>query len=539
MAEIDSAAPSTRVETPSGQPASAAGLYTEPLAGSAASPPGARWSSPHRGCHFSLPSTSASAVSLVLFTPEDLAKGQTTAEIPLDPTAGNRTGDVWHVLVPSLAPGLLYAWRVTGADESLLVGERAGPYVDRSDPRAPVLDPWATAVASRARWGEAHPAPGAGRPGERESLHLAPTWPQHASPVPAPIAARDTALADALGGLPQFDWEGDRPLGLPAREVSIYELHLRGFTADPSSGLPAPLRGTWAGAAARLDHVAALGFTAVELLPGEGRARRDGTGRPGVANRCPNRSRPPPQSTFRPSPLSAVHEFNELEYLSDIPNQPPDPATGHPPKRVNYWGYSTVAFWAPQSRLSASAQVLPETGARQPPGAVGVAPGVAVTGSEGGAGSGPGPAAGPSRPGAELDEFRSFVKAAHRRGLEVILDVVFNHTAEGDERGPSLSFRGVDDRAWYMQARGRRGHAPFLTHTHPDTHRHTHAHSHTLTRTTHPPTSPTRRAVPPRRLLQLQRVWQHGQLQPPNSAQVRGRLLEMVGDRVPRRRIPL
>ena len=177
VAEIDSAAPSTRVETPSGQPASAAGLYTEPLAGSAASPPGARWSSPHRGCHFSLPSTSASAVSLVLFTPEDLAKGQTTAEIPLDPTAGNRTGDVWHVLVPSLAPGLLYAWRVTGADESLLVGERAGPYVDRSDPRAPVLDPWATAVASRARWGEAHPAPGAGRPGERvppPRPHLAP-----------------------------------------------------------------------------------------------------------------------------------------------------------------------------------------------------------------------------------------------------------------------------------------------------------------------------------------------------------------------------
>jgi isoamylase len=152
-------------------------------------------------------------------------------------------------------------------------------------------------------------------------------------------------------------------------DLVIYEAHVRGFTAHPSSGVAAP--GTYAGLVERLDYLAALGVTALELMP--------------------------------------VHEFNELEYHQA------DAAEGAP-ARYNFWGYSTVGYFAPMARFSA-----------------GVAGGAA---------------------GAAADEFRELVKACHRRGIEVILDVVFNHTAEGSEAGPTLSFRGLDNRVYYMLAPG-------------------------------------------------------------------------------------
>ena len=121
----------------------------------------------------------------------------------------------------------------------------------------------------------------------------------------------------------------------------------------------------------KLDYLADLGITCLELLP--------------------------------------VNEFNELEYYAPIP--------GTDRFRVNFWGYSTVAFFAPMSRYSA-----------------GVAKG--------------GPAA------SAANEFKILVREAHKRGIEVVLDVVFNHTAEGNEQGPTLSFRGIDNRAYYMLAPG-------------------------------------------------------------------------------------
>lgn len=104
-----------------------------------------------------------------------------------------------------------------------------------------------------------------------------------------------------------------------------------------------------------------------------------------------------------------MHEFNELEYYAPIPGSDP------PAHRFNYWGYSTVGYFAPMARFTAA--------------------------SAAGAGG-----------AAIMDEVKAFVRAAHARGIEVILDVVFNHTAEGDERGPTLSFRGLDNRTYYMLA---------------------------------------------------------------------------------------
>ena len=138
-----------------------------------------------------------------------------------------------------------------------------------------------------------------------------------------------------------YDWEGDVPLKRPWSRTIIYEMHVRGFTAHPSSGLAESKRGTYAGLVEKIPYLQQLGITAVELLP--------------------------------------VFQF--------------DPQDA-PPGRTNYWGYSPVSFFAPHQAYSSR---------QEPLGAV--------------------------------DEFRDMVKALHRAGIEVILDVVFNHTAEGGHDG--------------------------------------------------------------------------------------------------------
>jgi glycogen operon protein len=158
-----------------------------------------------------------------------------------------------------------------------------------------------------------------------------------------------------------FDWQGDHPLNLPLEDLVIYEMHVRGFTRDPSSGARFP--GTFAGLREKIPYLVELGVSCVELLP--------------------------------------VFEFNECE----IDHK--HPSTGEP--LVNYWGYSTLGFCAPKA-------------------------GYAATGAF----------------GMQADEFKTLVKELHRNKIEVILDVVFNHTAEGNENGPTLSFRGLDNRTYYM-----------------------------------------------------------------------------------------
>jgi isoamylase len=159
-----------------------------------------------------------------------------------------------------------------------------------------------------------------------------------------------------------FDWEDDRPLNLSPEDLVIYEMHVRGFTRHYSSGVKFP--GTFTGLREKLPYLKSLGVNAIELLP--------------------------------------VFEFDEFEHSRS------DPETGEP-NHLNYWGYSTVNFFAPKA-------------------------GYAATGNK----------------GMQVDELKALIKACHRQGIEVILDVVFNHTAEGNEHGPTISFKGLDNQTYYM-----------------------------------------------------------------------------------------
>lgn len=162
-----------------------------------------------------------------------------------------------------------------------------------------------------------------------------------------------------------FDWEDDRPLEIPIEDLIIYETHVRGFTRHPSSGVKH--LGTFAGLRDKIPYLKELGINCLELMP--------------------------------------VFEFDEFE------NSRLHPDTGQ--QLLNYWGYSTVAFFAPKT-------------------------GYAATGKF----------------GMQVDELKSLVKELHRNGIEVILDVVFNHTAEGNEQGPTISFRGIDNQTYYMLTPG-------------------------------------------------------------------------------------
>jgi isoamylase len=157
---------------------------------------------------------------------------------------------------------------------------------------------------------------------------------------------------------PRFDWEGDRRPNTPLHESVIYETHVRGFTRLHPE-VREDLRGTYAGLASEpaLAYLRDLGVTAVELLP--------------------------------------VHHIVDESFLFER-------------GLSNYWGYSTIGFFAPHS-------------------------GYAATGQR----------------GQEVREFKGMVKALHRAGIEVILDVVYNHTAEGNHFGPMLSFKGVDNMSYY------------------------------------------------------------------------------------------
>src|SRR3989441_3980088 len=176
-----------------------------------------------------------------------------------------------------------------------------------------------------------------------------------------------TAMKSVVVDPHAYDWEGDTPLKRSSSRTVIYEMHVRGVTQHPSSGVADNLRGTYAGLIEKIPYLQQLGVTAVELLP--------------------------------------VFQFD---------------AQDSPPGLVNYWGYSPVSFFAPHQAYSS----------RQDP-----------LGS--------------------LDEFRDMVKALHRAGIEVILDVVFNHTAEGDHNGPTLSLRGLDNSTYYILDQDRARYANY------------------------------------------------------------------------------
>ncbi|MDT8435780.1 MAG: glycogen debranching protein GlgX [Gemmatimonadota bacterium] len=156
---------------------------------------------------------------------------------------------------------------------------------------------------------------------------------------------------------PAFHWLGDAPPRTPWNRTVIYEAHVKGLTARHPS-VPPGLRGTYLGLASEpvIDHLQRLGVTAVELMP--------------------------------------VHHHLDEPHLRER-------------GLVNYWGYNTIGFFAPDVRYA----------------------------SDG--------------PGSQVFEFKMMVKALHAAGIEVILDVVYNHTGEGNHLGPTILFRGIDNLSYY------------------------------------------------------------------------------------------
>ena len=178
----------------------------------------------------------------------------------------------------------------------------------------------------------------------------------------APCVPRGLVVAN------DFDWGNDAPPAIPYSDTILYETHVKGFT-QLHPRVPPALRGTYAGlvSKAALDHLKSLGVTAVELLP--------------------------------------VHHHADDGFLRSKGLE-------------NYWGYSTLGFFAPHAGYSAAVRA--------------------------------------GRVGGQVAEFRTMVKALHAAGIEVILDVVFNHTAEGSHLGPTLSLRGFDNPAYYRLVAGDR-----------------------------------------------------------------------------------
>ncbi|MCW2971921.1 MAG: glgX, partial [Thermoleophilia bacterium] len=216
----------------------------------------------------------------------------------------------------------------------------------RCNPAKLLIDPYAEAIDGDVDWAGPTTLPYVADPGN-----------DHADLVidetdSAPSMPKSVVIAD------DFDWAGDARPRHRWDETVIYEVHVKGFTATHSD-VPEELRGTYAGMAhpAAIQHLVDLGVTAVELLP--------------------------------------VHHFVSESFLAER-------------GLTNYWGYSSIGFFAPHADYSASGTA-----------------------------------------GEQVREFKQLVRALHAADIEVILDVVYNHTAEGNHLGPMLSLKGIDNPAYY------------------------------------------------------------------------------------------
>ena len=281
-------------------------------------------STTQRGRNFSVCSTRATEVTIVFYAPGENEK---MLELPLDPV-WNRTGHVWHIAIEGLHTSIRYGWRISREAEK-------SDHLDRFDPSLVLVDPYARALTGGSLWGDLT---------DRDEEHH-----------------RAKRRSICLSG--EFDWQHVRPPSIPLQDKVIYEVNVRGFTRDASSGVDAP--GTYAGFIEKIPHLKDLGVTTVELLP--------------------------------------IYDFDENE-LNRF-----NPETGEFLR--NLWGYSPICFFSPKA-------------------------GYALNGRNGG----------------QVDEVKTLVRELHRAGIEVFLDVVFNHTAEGEglPTDATYSFRGIDNRLYYL-----------------------------------------------------------------------------------------
>ena len=292
------------------------------------------------GVNFAVFSKNAERVVLDLFdTPQDK---QPSFSFEFDPVK-NRTGSIWHVFVKGLSAGALYLYRVDGPYNP--------PQGHRFNFNKFLFDPYAKSFTSGSVFRSYNKQRALGLAGV-ENGRLSDL-----SDFPKCVVVDDS----------DFDWQGDKPLNYPLYKSVIYETHLKGYTASPTSGVRNP--GTYKGFIEKIPYLKNLGITAVEFMP--------------------------------------IFEFDEDE------NNNINPKTGE--KLSNYWGYSSVGFFAPKTTYSSD-----------------------------------------RTPGGPVREFKELVREMHKAGLEVILDVVYNHTAEGNEQGYTFSFRGFENSVYYILPPGEK-----------------------------------------------------------------------------------
>jgi glycogen operon protein len=269
------------------------------------------------GVNFALFSRDAVRVRLELFAGAEDVKPSRVVE--LDPVR-NRTGDIWHVWVKGIPEGQLYAYRLDGPHDP--------PSGQRFDFSQLLLDPCATAIKR---------------------------------PTGNVVAPKSIFTSG------QFDWRDDVPPRHAWSRTVIYETHVRGITAHPSSGVRFP--GSYRGLTEKIPYLKELGVTAVQLMP--------------------------------------VQEFDPGQCHAR------DPANGRPLR--DYWGYEPVGFFAPNGAYSSAGD-----------------------------------------DGQQVAEFKEMVREFHAAGLEVIIDLVLDHTAEAGERGPTLCWRGIDNPIYYALGADKR-----------------------------------------------------------------------------------
>ena len=285
------------------------------------------------GVNVAVFSAHATAIELCLFDGEGV---QEVARWRLP----ERSGDVWHGLLPRAQAGLVYGLRAHGPwrpDKGHLF-----------NPTKLLLDPYAREIVGRFEWHDEHYGADRLNPKHMDTRDNAAT------------ALKARVTADT------YAWGDDRPPCVAWPDTVLYELHVKGYT-QLHPHVPPALRGTYAGLGhpAAIAHLRDLGVTTVSLLPVHVRLDEERLVRMGLSN---------------------------------------------------YWGYNTIGFFAPEPRLACA----------------------------GAAGAG------------LRDEFRSMVRSLHAAGIEVVLDVVFNHTAEGDARGPMIHFKGLDNATYYRLTPGAR-----------------------------------------------------------------------------------
>lgn len=267
------------------------------------------------GVNFTIHSNGAKSCSLCLF---HVGEHEPYAVLPFPESC--RMGGTYSMVVYGLKPREFeYAYQFDGeynVNKGLLF-----------DKTKYILDPYAKSVAGQEIWGKEKP-----------------------------VSERMYKARVVDGG---YDWGNFKNTSLEPKDMIIYEMHVRGFTQDRSSGVEH--RGTYEGIREKIPYLLELGINAVELMP--------------------------------------VFEFDEMEDVRIVDGE----------KLLNYWGYSPVCFFSPNIAYAAD-----------------------------------------TRPGKAGNEFRSLIHELNANGIEVILDVVFNHTAEGNELGPCFSFKGIDNNIYYM-----------------------------------------------------------------------------------------